>query len=55
MSLFNAVQCVQTQKASQIMVMDKGRLVAKGTHAELSADREGIYAQLLHDGTSKSH
>ena len=38
------------QKAAQIVVMDKGSVVAKGTHAELSAREDGVYAQLLRDG-----
>lgn len=33
-------------EADQIWVMDKGRLVQKGSHAELLADEKGLYASL---------
>jgi ATP-binding cassette subfamily B protein len=33
--------------ANVILVMDKGRLVEQGTHAELLA-RNGLYAELYH-------
>jgi ATP-binding cassette subfamily B multidrug efflux pump len=33
-------------EADQIWVMDRGRLVQKGSHAELLADEKGLYASL---------
>jgi ATP-binding cassette subfamily B protein len=33
-------------EADQIWVMDQGRLVQKGSHAELLADEKGLYASL---------
>jgi ATP-binding cassette subfamily B protein len=33
-------------EADQIWVMDQGRLVQKGSHAQLLADPQGLYARL---------
>lgn len=40
------------QNADQILVMEKGKLVEKGTHTQLMAKR-GIYAQIVHQSELK--
>ena len=34
------------QHADQILVMDQGNMVERGTHLELMANKKGIYAKL---------
>jgi ABC-type multidrug transport system fused ATPase/permease subunit len=43
------------RRASQIIVMDRGRIVARGTHEQLlEHDTSGLYATLLRDGSAGS-
>lgn len=41
--------------ADQILVIDKGRLVQSGTHAQLSSEKNGIYLKLLLKQDSSNH
>jgi NHLM bacteriocin system ABC transporter peptidase/ATP-binding protein len=35
--------------ADEIIVLDRGKVVQRGTHEELAADPQGLYAQLVHE------
>ncbi len=44
--IFIAHRLTAVVEADQILVMDKGRIVQAGSHAELLADEKGLYASL---------
>jgi ABC-type transport system involved in Fe-S cluster assembly fused permease/ATPase subunit len=50
-TLIIAHRLTTVQHADQILVMDKGRIVERGTHEELLAIPNGVYASLWHAQT----